>query len=250
MFCKEVVTWKTLQHPHVLPLIGVSMSKAHFAMVSEWMDNGNINEFVKANPDENRLKLLGDVAKGLIYIHQQRMIHGNLKGANILIDQTGNALLADFGPLTIVSNTANLHPTSTQAQDGTARWMSPELIDPQKFGLDTSSPTVPSDCYALGMVIYETISGNPPFHEYMELVAMQKVLNDELPDRRVEFTDGLWTMLERCWTPQAGERPSVGDVLRCLDTYSNLSAPPSPGMDIVKESRPVSVSVSSLSIHS
>jgi hypothetical protein len=62
-FCKEVVTWKTLQHPNVLRLIGVIMSETQFAMVSEWMVNGNINEFVKANPDADRLRLVGSLFK-------------------------------------------------------------------------------------------------------------------------------------------------------------------------------------------
>ena len=53
------MTWKTLQHPNILPLIGVTVSEAHFAMVSEWMANGNVNEFVKETPDANRLKLVG-----------------------------------------------------------------------------------------------------------------------------------------------------------------------------------------------
>ena len=52
------MTWKTLQHPNVLPLMGVTMSEGQFAMVSEWMVGGNINEYVEANPDANRLKLV------------------------------------------------------------------------------------------------------------------------------------------------------------------------------------------------
>ena len=62
-FCKEVVTWKALQHPNILPLIGVTMSKTKFAMVSDWMVNGNINDFVRARPDANRLELVGFVSK-------------------------------------------------------------------------------------------------------------------------------------------------------------------------------------------
>jgi len=58
-FCKEVVTWKTLQHPNVLPLIGVTTSETQFVMVSDWMVNGNINDFVRARPDANRLELVG-----------------------------------------------------------------------------------------------------------------------------------------------------------------------------------------------
>lgn len=58
-FCKEVVMWKFLQHPNVVPLIGAMMSEAQFAMVSPWMKNGNINQFVKANPKAGRLVLVG-----------------------------------------------------------------------------------------------------------------------------------------------------------------------------------------------
>ena len=50
--------WRFLRHPNVLPLLGVSMSENRFAMVSEWMPNGNINQFVKAHPEVNRLGLV------------------------------------------------------------------------------------------------------------------------------------------------------------------------------------------------
>jgi hypothetical protein len=53
------VTWKVLRHPNVLTLIGVTMSETQFAMVSDWMGNGNISEFVKAHPVVNRLELVG-----------------------------------------------------------------------------------------------------------------------------------------------------------------------------------------------
>ena len=53
------MTWKILRHPNILPLIGVMMSETHFAMISDWMVDGNINDFVKAHPDVNRLALVG-----------------------------------------------------------------------------------------------------------------------------------------------------------------------------------------------
>ena len=52
------MTWKTLQHPNVLPLLGVTMTEVQLTMVSEWMVNGSINEFVRANPDVDRLGLV------------------------------------------------------------------------------------------------------------------------------------------------------------------------------------------------
>ena len=57
-FCKEFVMWKALRHPNVLPLMGVIMSETQFEMVSEWMPNSNINQFVKARQDANRFELV------------------------------------------------------------------------------------------------------------------------------------------------------------------------------------------------
>ena len=53
------MTWKSLRHPNVLPLLGVTTSGRHFAMVSEWMSNGSINEFIAANRDADRFELVG-----------------------------------------------------------------------------------------------------------------------------------------------------------------------------------------------
>ena len=102
--------------------------------------------------------------------------------------------------------------------------MSPERISPQDFGSKTSRPSVPSDCYSLGMVIYETISGNVPFHEDRDLTVFVKVLKGERPCREAGFTNSLWTMLEQCWMPQPSRRPSVEDVLRCLEACSDQTA--------------------------
>ena len=60
-FCKEVMTWKMLSHPNVLPLLGAKMEYQQFVMVSEWMENGNINEFIKAHEDVDRFKLVSFV---------------------------------------------------------------------------------------------------------------------------------------------------------------------------------------------
>jgi len=62
-FCKEFVTWKALHHPNVLPLLGVIMTEDRFAMVSEWMINGNINQFVMAQRDANRFELVSSPSK-------------------------------------------------------------------------------------------------------------------------------------------------------------------------------------------
>ena len=91
-------------------------------------------------------------------------------------------------------------------------------------------PTISSDCYSLGMVIYEVISGKPPFYEDVELMACMKVLSGERPLREEGFADILWRILEKCWMSQLNDRPSVEDVLHCLEACSSPLPPPSPGM--------------------
>lgn len=58
-FFKEVMTWKLLQHPNIVPFVGVMISENRLEMVSEWMDNGHINDFVEAHPEVDRFKLVG-----------------------------------------------------------------------------------------------------------------------------------------------------------------------------------------------
>ena len=110
------------------------------------------------------------------------------------------------------------------------RWMSPELIAPEEFGLKTSYPTKSSDCYSLGMVTYEIFSGNVPFHEVSDVAVFLKVVKGERPCCKIGFPEHLQNIMEQCWTPQPNERPSVEDVLEYLEACSSMSVPP-PGMD-------------------
>ena len=100
--------------------------------------------------------------------------------------------------------------------------MSPELLDPDRFGPGDGHPTKESDCYALGMVVYEVLSGQVPFAQYKVVIVMGKVINGERPvrpqgDEGNWFTDDLWGMLERCWSPQPESRPPLETVRGCLE---------------------------------
>jgi serine/threonine protein kinase len=156
--------------------------------------------------------------------------------ANILVDQNGHARLADFGLLTIVSDPTYFTASTSAATGGTARWMSPELFHPERFGLDHSRPTIESDCYALGMLIYEVLSGQVPFPRCNNYVVIRKVLDGERPARpegakEVWFTNDLWRTLALCWETQARNRPSIGDVLEFLEQAAGTWKPLPPQVD-------------------
>lgn len=150
--------------------------------------------------------------------------------ANILIDRTGHACLADFGLLTIASSAAGVTCSNTFLEGGTWQWMSPELFFPAEFGLKDSRPTESSDCYALGMVIYEVLSGQEPFSGYGGFDIVVRIHRGERPARPRRaggrwFTDDIWNILGRCWMRSVGDRPRVEDVLHWLEASRSWTPP-------------------------
>jgi len=106
-----------------------------------------------------------------------------------------------------------------------------ELFYPEDFGLEDSRPTKRSDCYALGMLIYEVLSGQVPFFQHDGRTIVVRVFKGERPGRPqgaggTWFTDEVWGILERCWKPLPGDRPRIKDVLQCLEKVSRSWMPP------------------------
>lgn len=183
-------------------------------------------------------------------MHDQRIIHGNLKGvcsstcdhcsthslpslkANILIDNDRHPRLIGTCLSKVTSCQSSM--TSAAMLGGSSRWMSPELFDPTRIGKKESRPTRKSDCYALGMVIYEVLSGRIPFAENPEVIAILKILKGEHPEipvgtRGIWFTADLYRMLVMCWHAQVNSRPGLDTVLRSLQ---DATRPPGPPYDV------------------
>ena len=109
------------------------------------------------------------------------------------------------------------------------RWMSPELFDSEAH-----QRTKGSDCYALGMVIYEVLSRRIPFYRHTDFAIVGRVIKGERPERPQGpegiggFTNAVWEVLELCWKPLPQERPSIEEVLKCMKKAATSWTPPSP----------------------
>ncbi|KAF9647121.1 kinase-like protein [Thelephora ganbajun] len=177
LFAREVVGWKWLQHENVLPFVGVTPK---FAIVLDFMENGNIMGFIKKHPHHNRLHLLVGAASGLEYLHDHSIVHGDLKGIPAIGSTTGGGGLG-----------------------GTTRWMAPEMLWPENFkfpgDVQKRLPSKSTDIYVLGMTTLEVTRGKKP---------------DRPPSG---FSDRLWNLLLKAWDLEDGfqppKRPPVQPIL-------------------------------------
>ena len=155
--------------------------------------------------------------------------------SNILIvDGTPpRACLADFGLSTFIPSTQEGQSTSTTS--GTTFFMAPELLAPKTFGLAKSPPTQPADIYAMGMVIYEVLTGFYPFYD-LKLAPLEVALRVQAGKRPTKpgnaegigFGSGTWELVQECWKAKSVRRPTVDRVVRHLEHVSTTSAPVPP----------------------
>ncbi|KAG8687646.1 hypothetical protein FRC11_006859 [Ceratobasidium sp. 423] len=144
IMAKEGYIWSKHQHDNILEICGVAQFRGGIALVTPWMDNGTVMEFIRDQPNVDRPRLCTQVAWGLVYLHEMETIHGDLKGANILVSEDGIARLADFGSTSMKQHTLQF-TGGTRSSCFTLRWAAPEL-------LTEGGMSAPADVYALGMV--------------------------------------------------------------------------------------------------
>ncbi|KZP21627.1 kinase-like protein [Athelia psychrophila] len=232
---RELLVWHGLSHPNIVPLLGtVTNLSSHFsnhfaspAMISPWMKNGNLICYMDSKylTVSERLHLVGavivlDVASGLEYLHSQLggIVHGDLTGANILIDDQGNALLVDFGRSSIKVQFVPGTSFWTSTTGGAVRWCAPELLPQLPFDEDTKTVpevTVACDIFSFGCVMLHTMSGMLPYFNIRQSLAVALLIcsgkRPKRPDEPI-LTDECWDIINLCWGESASARPTAKDV--------------------------------------
>ncbi|CAE6353278.1 unnamed protein product [Rhizoctonia solani] len=115
------------------------------AMVSPWMKYGDLRGYLKQNPEADRCQLSYEICDGLVYLHNMNIVHGDLKGANVLVSESGNAMLSDFGNSLIEGKTVGFTAT-TRSTAYSSRWAAPEI-------LEGAPVSYQADIFALGMTL-------------------------------------------------------------------------------------------------
>ncbi|KAF8598745.1 kinase-like protein [Ceratobasidium sp. AG-I] len=208
----ELYTWSKLKHANVLELLGLALFRGQIAMVSPWMNQGDLCSYAIRHPDASRCELCTQVINGLAYMHSQGVIHGDLKAANVLVSFDGIAKLADFGCTTLKQD-STVQFTRTGTVNFSLRWAAPELLT------DEGSASVASDVYALAMTIMEVVSGRIPYYNKRDTVVMNLVVLAKVtPERPEEIStdseegNSLWRLLQSCWRYDPVGRPTVAEI--------------------------------------
>ncbi len=189
-FNQEARTLARLEHPHILPVYDYGEQDGTTYLVMRYIDAGTLNDLILKHGAldlKQTSHIMGHVARALGYAHSQGIIHRDIKPSNVLIDDQGNAFLTDFGIAKIVAGTA--HFTGTGMLIGTPAYMSPEQARGQEIDQR-------SDIYALGVMLYEMVTGRVPFDAETPLAILMKHVNDPLPLPR-QIKPGLPEILER-----------------------------------------------------
>ncbi|KAF8600010.1 kinase-like protein [Ceratobasidium sp. AG-I] len=245
---RELSTWSELRHKSVAELLGLALFQDQLAMVSTWNKKGNVIQYIEREPVIDRYELCKQVVTAVIYLHKLDVVHGDLKGANILVSDDGTLQLADFGLAVMHDATVQFSKSSNEIGGGTLRWMAPELVFGNEAEDDLTGQTAWSmddtltrakesqdeeemapilcketDIYALGMTMLETLTGKRPFKELEKdtsvILALSKGKRPHRPKRILDQSRRgapFWDILQKCWSQSPADRPTANEVNRLM----------------------------------
>jgi serine/threonine-protein kinase len=219
-FQREIAVVARLQHPHIVPLISAGETNGLPFFTMPFVDGESLRARLTRGgefPVTEAVRLLREMASALAYAHDQNVVHRDIKPENVLLTG-GIALITDFGvskALAAATMDGSEELTSVGVALGTPAYMAPEQA--------TADPTTDhrADLYALGVVAYEMLAGQPPFAGRTTQAVLAAHLTETpvpLGTRRPAVPPALASLVMRCLEKRAADRPqSAGEIVQALD---------------------------------
>lgn len=209
-FEREARATAKLDHPHIVPVYEVGELEGHAFLVMKLITGGTLADRLPVGamrPDE-AVGIMAKMAAAVQHAHEQGVLHRDLKPSNILLDEAGQPWLTDFGMARMNEGDSEL--TLNTAQLGTPHYMSPEQAAGRAREVSTAS-----DVWALGAMLYQLLSGKPPYTGETHLEIMHHVTSEPPPrlmPRTVRERD-LALLIERCLQKEPADRLTSAGLL-------------------------------------
>lgn len=214
-FINEAEVWHKLNHPHVIHLYGAcDTSESPFFVCESAREYGNLEEYLYSHDKEKKTiwRLFYETSLGLLYLHQQRIVHGDLKCNNILVSDHKTAKLSDFGLSFIRIESKKM---SKQNQTGAIPWMAPECLSGT-----VDNPTYGSDVYSLAMCIIEAFKGSNPWANTPNITIKNLVKEGSMPLRPEGIPDQAWELVKSMCTIDPKTRIPLTKVVEQLQSLA------------------------------
>lgn len=228
---REINLMSSFNHPAILKFIGYSPTnfegQFYPTIIMEFCVNKTLENIIDMEnkglspegwDETKKLINIYGIAAGMKYLHQQGILHRDLKSQNILMDDLLCPKIADFGlskMTTDSSNSSSMNLQSVNQMKGTPLYMAPEILAGDPYSKE-------ADVYAFSIIVYEIVTGKTPFKGLNFPQLVMKVTEGERPELTDDVPEYYKILIEECWAQSPQERPSfdlIVDVLKNNDSF-------------------------------
>ncbi|KAI4326701.1 hypothetical protein MLD38_031988 [Melastoma candidum] len=227
-FSQEVAVWHKLNHPNVTKFIGATMGSSDLqiqsdngpigmpknvcCVVVEYLPGGTLKSYLIKNRRRKLafkvvVQIALDLARGLSYLHSQKIVHRDVKTENMLLDKNRTLKIADFG----VARVEASNPNDMTGETGTLGYMAPEVLNGNPYNRKC-------DVYSFGICLWETYCCDMPYPDLsfseMTSAVVSQNLRPEIPRC---CPSSLANVMKRCWDANPEKRPEMDEVVSMLE---------------------------------
>ncbi|SPN79254.1 5'-nucleotidase/apyrase [Brazilian cedratvirus IHUMI] len=208
----EAAILYNLDHANVVKMLGLVIHER--LIVMELVKKGSLRNVLLDHsiklPWNLRIFLLKGAAMGLKYLHDNDIVHRDVKSSNLLVDEYWNVKVADFGFATMIKEQA------TMTKCGTPAWSAPEILLNKKYNEK-------ADVYSFGIVMWEVLTRSTPYPNKNPFSLGVDVIKGERPSIPQDGDARFIEFMQRCWSEKAKERPSMEKIVMFLNSYEDNS---------------------------